>query len=767
MKKKFLSLGLLLACCLCLIFGLAACNRGGVLFKVSVKEDNGYTVQGINANGYKEGDEVAFTVTVTGVYKQLKEVSADDQVLTVQEDGSYKFTMPKKNVEVSVVLENKEFVVSLSLTSVVLNAKTADSVSITATVTPDQDGLELEWKTGNKDVATVSANGKTAEITAVAKGETNISVSIKGIDGIAASSTVSVINVRPWTEAEETAMKEHLYGIVLKPTEKDDMLAKWDANYGQITIEGDWVEGNELAEYAEQYTAQDGWVDVTHLYSVGAGTAYIFEKAVEVSGETRYVRVFIYAIEDESSGELSKEGSFYITAYDPYVYEWPANYLRDCLKEVLSTTVIPSVSAQHYYLNNYGVTAYYDSAEKDGGYGAILTAAGYTVEEKDGYYSAVSPDELFSLAYIYKDGALEISIRYYMDGSWPSKAVANAFNYYKAIDVTAGVTAFVVPEFEGDDVSFMFADNIYNKFWINEGREREIYGTITVTDSTSALTEAYLQKLLDNGWVAVGTDGTYIKPIAESNQVNKIKVNFENEKTLITIDYFSIKDPTKGWNDDLIKENNMFYKYCTDILPEYTGEITAFSVDKDTVYITVPEEDFADLLDTYKQILLDAGFVLTGTSTWTQQYVSPNGQYGLKPSVRSSVPNTIQIYFSSEMPSAWNDGRIEDSLQLIGSSVKSIPLFESETSFLCLYEIKKDYSTNKDYLRITISASESGETISQDDLDAYKAILAADAGWTQDTENNNKFVASDGTTITLSYSSYSGSVTIEIKYVAA
>ncbi|MDE6411754.1 MAG: Ig-like domain-containing protein [Clostridia bacterium] len=765
MKKKFLWLSSLLAC-LCLLLGIAACERGGV-FDVTVKAGSGYTVQGIDADGYKEGDEVAFTVTVTDEEKQLKEVSADEKVLTAQADGSYKFTMPGKNVEISVVLESKTTTVSLSVPSVVLNVKTGDTASITATVTPDKD-VELEWKTGNEDIATVSANGKTAVITAVAKGKTNISVSIKGVEGIAASSAVSVINVRPWTEAEENAMKEHLHGVVLKPAEPEEMEAKWDASHGQITVEGDWVEGNGLAEYAAQYTAEEGWVNVTHLYSVEAGTAYMFEKAVEVSGDTRYVRVFIYAIENESSGDTSQEGKFYITAYDPYVYEWPANYLANCLKDVLSTTVIPSVSAHHYYLNNYGVTAYYESSEKDGGYGAILTAANFTVEEEEGYYSAVSPDGLFRLLYIYKDGALEITIAYHTDGSWPSNAVANAFNYYGAMDVTAGVTAFVVPVFEGDGVSFMFADGIYNKYWVNEGRERDIYGTITVTDSTAALTEAYLEKLEDNDWVAVGTDGTYVKPIAESNQVHKINVTFDNGKTVITVYYFSIKDPRVGWDDDLIKENNKFYKYCTDILPAYTGAITAFSADADTVYLTVPEADFEGLLDTYKQILVDAGFELTGTSTWTQKYVSPNGQYALKPSERSSQANTIQIYFSEEMPSAWNDVRIAETLQRLGSSVESIPQFESETGFLCLYEIKKDYSTTptKDYLKITISASESGETISQADFDAYKAKLVADADWTQDSANENKFTASDGTTITLTYSS-SGSFTIDIKYVAA
>lgn len=839
MKKKILSILLVLAC-LCMCIALTACVEQDETFKVTVKEGTGYTVQGINADGYKEGAEVAFKVVVTDETKQIKSVSANDQALTVNADGNYKLTMPAKDVEISVVLEGKtppspstlkvtvkqgtgftvqginadgykegaqvafkveitdetkqikevlandqalvvkdgyyKFlmpdeaveisvvledkppILSMSETSVVLNAKNDDSVSVTVTITYNKDSYELEWISGDESVATVTADGTTAEITAVAKGSTTVTVSVKGVENAeAAEIQVTVINVRPWTAAEEAAMQDHLHGIVLYPTEKDEMEAKWESAYGQITISGDWVVDNELADYASQYTVENGWVDVSHLYS--ESEAYIFEKEVEVAGATRYVRVFIYAMEDETN--LSQEGSFYIVAYDPYAYEWPAAYLSEALKEVLSTEVIPSIEAQRYYVANYGVTAYYDSDEEDGGYGAILTEAGYTVEEHEGYYSALSPDEMFILAYYYKDGALQIVISYNVSTAWPATILANAFEYYQAKELE--VTAFVLPEFEGDDVSFKFADGTYNKFWVNEGKERNIYGTITVTDSKPSLTNAYKQKLIENGWVKVGDDGMYVKPIAESDQVNKITVTFNIDKseTVITVYYFSIKDPTQGWDDDLIKEKHAFYKYKTDKLPEYTGAITAFSADNNYVYITVPEEDFDTLMDTYKQILVDAGYVLEGASDWTRQYVSPSRQYGIKLSTPSGNPNTLCLYIQGEMPCEWSNDRIKDILQSYGSTLESIPMLESETNFLCKYSLwSSDWS-------LTLTASDSSEALTQADFDAYKAKLAADANWTQDPDNSNKFVGSDGkTTISLSFSSYSGSITLEIKVKA-
>lgn len=551
-------------------------------------------------------------------------------------------------------------------------------------------------------------------------------------------------------------MKEHLYGIVLFPAEQEDMEASWDEKYGQITVEGDEVAGNGLAEYAAQYTAEDGWEDVTRLYNVEEGTAYMFEKAVEVAQEgTRYVRVFVYATTDESGDYLATEGIFYITAYDPYVYEWPAEYLAAAANDLLSSTAVPSVTAQHYYVGNYGVTAYYTSDKADGGYGAILTAAGFTVEQKEGYYSAVSPDGMYALAYLYKDGALEISMRYVTSGTWPQTAITSAFNYYQSI----GATAFTIPAFEGDDVIFMFSDGYYNKFWVNEGKQIDMYGTITVAGSTQALTTAYIQKLVNNGWSKLGDDGIYMKPIADSEEVNRIKVTFdaEDEYTLIDFYYLSIQDPTR-WSDNVIKKYSNFYKYLTDTVPEYTGTITAFTADKDSVYITVPEADFAGLMDAYKLILVNAGFVLTGTTTWSQQYVSPNAQYGIKLSTPSSKANTLCLYMV-EQPTEWNNERIKDYLQSYGSTLESIPMFESEKEFLCSYSL---YTS--DWM-IKITAKDSSESMTQEDANAYKTVLL-NAGWTQDPDSSSKFISSDGkTTITVSYSSYSG-VTINIKSVA-
>ncbi|MDE7301545.1 MAG: Ig-like domain-containing protein [Clostridia bacterium] len=651
--------------------------------------------------------------------------------------------------------------ISLSTTSLALNLQATDSETVTATVTPAGE-YTLEWVSANTDIATVTASGSTAEITAVAKGETTITVSISGVeDAQPAEIAVSVTNTRPWTTTEETAMKDHLYGVVLFPTEVEDMEARWDAApYNQLTVEGGWVEGNQLAEYAAQYTAADGWKNVTNLYDVEAGTAYMFEKAVQVEGETRYVRVFVYATTDATGDELATEGLFYITAYDPYVYEWPAQYLASALKELLSTNTIPSVTAQHYYLNSYGVTAYYSSTAEDGGYSAVLTAAGYSVAKEENYYRAVSPDEMFSLVFVYKDGALEISIRYNITEGWPAKFITNAFNYYSALDLD--VTAFVLPEFEGDGLSFKFTDGYYNQFWINEGRERDMYGEITVSNSTAALTNAYVQKLLANGWKKGGTDDSYVKPIANSDQVNKISVSYSatSESTLITIYYFSVEDPTAGWDDDKIKANIALYNAATDTIPEYTGEITGFEVTKDSIYITVPEADFADFKDSYVASLLAAGFIAVPQATWTD-YASPNGQYAIRPSTPFSRPNTLCLYIIEyKKPSAWDTEKIKELLLKYGSTLESLPEFVSETSYKCDF---KEYSS--DWM-IIITASNSGEAMTQADLNKYKEILLA-AGWTQDPNSSSTFISSDGKTkISLSYRGYNDSIALDITVVA-
>lgn len=655
MKKKFPTVLLTMICALCVCFGLAACNDNEVsppsapIYRVSVASGEGFTVSGINADGYTKDADVSFTVTVTDDSKQISEVKANGNALETQSDGQYKFKMPENDVIISVELVNKPPVLSTETAEVVLNLKDDGnkSVEIAVTVLNAPVSYELVFSSANESIATVSKSGDTGTITAVAKGETTVTVSLVDMaDVTPLTVNVSVKEFRPWSDEEVNAMQEHLYGIVLEPTAKEYMEASWDDTIGQITVEGDEVAGTELAEYAAEYKEADGWINVTHLYSVEEGTAYMFEKAVETDDGTRYVRVFVYATDFGHGDELVAEGAFYIVAYDPYVYAWPEDHVRSAAAYMHSDLEIPMVQAQHYYIYNYSVTAYYASTEADGGYSALLTAEGYIVEQDDGHYRALSPDYMFGLVYVYADGALEITFTYPIVKQWPENIIAKYFEIYE----DKGAEKYDIPAFEGEGLSFLFTDYIYNDSPYKD--KNDMHGTVTVRNSTQALTTAYYAKLESEGWVALsGETGSYQKEIADHDGlVARLDAIFDsqNSETVIDIYYVLRADANSGWLAAEVASmiETLIGAQVTDVLPAYTGTITAFEVTKDSVYIQVPADEYDGVQEAYEQILTNAGFNLTGTSTWTMRWHSPNDQYQLTLSKPYSRENTLCIYVS-------------------------------------------------------------------------------------------------------------------------
>ena len=74
------------------------------------EEDQGYTIEGIKATGYKAGETVSFTITVDNpADKEVSKVRykiAKEDFTVYQEDGLYSFPMPTNNVSLYALLRN-------------------------------------------------------------------------------------------------------------------------------------------------------------------------------------------------------------------------------------------------------------------------------------------------------------------------------------------------------------------------------------------------------------------------------------------------------------------------------------------------------------------------------------------------------------------------------------------------------------------------------------------------------------------------------------
>ena len=81
-------------------------NQAPTKYKVNLPVGGEYVIAGIEEEGYVAGADVSFTVTVTNEEKEINTVKYDETVLTAEASGGYKFTMPEKDVTLSVTLKD-------------------------------------------------------------------------------------------------------------------------------------------------------------------------------------------------------------------------------------------------------------------------------------------------------------------------------------------------------------------------------------------------------------------------------------------------------------------------------------------------------------------------------------------------------------------------------------------------------------------------------------------------------------------------------------
>ena len=77
-------------------------------YQVSVAASDDFSVSGLKAEGYKEGEMVDFTITLLNPDKVIDSVSAVGAALTPNAEGVYSFAMPAGNVEIVVTLKNAD-----------------------------------------------------------------------------------------------------------------------------------------------------------------------------------------------------------------------------------------------------------------------------------------------------------------------------------------------------------------------------------------------------------------------------------------------------------------------------------------------------------------------------------------------------------------------------------------------------------------------------------------------------------------------------------
>ena len=232
-----------------------------------------------------------------------------------------------------------------------------------------------------------------------------------------------------WKASELELINEYLYGIEVPCMRIDgnsDLL--YDEEYNDLSITGATVNSAILAEYADLFI-KAGYTLTTNYEEE---LIYCFEKIINHEGVERIVQADMYASTDvyypeyeTTYFELSKEGTFWLTIYDPFIYSWPKDEIADDMNKYFSSNVvIPSYDGpkNYYYSTNFVdlfegllICCYTDDKNSVKDYEDKLIKSNWKThykEEKDVYY-ACDQEETILLVFNYDDKDKCLTIRVY------------------------------------------------------------------------------------------------------------------------------------------------------------------------------------------------------------------------------------------------------------------------------------------------------------------------------------------------------------------
>ena len=449
--------------------------------------------------------------------------------------------------------------------------------------------------------------------------------------------------VADWTAEQKSIMSEHLHGVVL-PFFKSDATVKYESQYDEVVITAD-VAGTETKDYGAKFTAADGWENISDQYDVPAAamgeTFFAFQKAVTVAEGTRYISLQFASMAGQ---EFSAEGKFTLYASDPFTYDWPAEAWAEVIAHYFedATDVVPPIQADRYEPyhpegGGFATFCYMESTTQDAGYSAILTQAGWDVQEEkdeDGYFVAVAPSGLFAVAYLYVSSMGSLNI-------WLAPAPAKTYDAFPAEALAAsiaayaedGAVAFEFPVFAKEGAKFTYAEDEYNALYIAYGMADYANAVVTASPVVEDDYTAYRGAFVTASWDVVdATTATRFSATKDFENVGtaSIDVSFASGTLEITVYIIPKPFPAAEWPAAEVAAFLASEDVKTDSLPaaNFEGASYNFYTNFGTgVTVIVAEEEVANAMAAYGATLVEAHFTYDEES---KTYTSPNGEFYVK-----------------------------------------------------------------------------------------------------------------------------------------
>jgi hypothetical protein len=487
-----------------------------------------------------------------------------------------------------------------------------------------------------------------------------------------------------WSEVEALVMSTHLHDYVF-PRYKDETTVTFNEEESKVILNGGDVQNNELSTYALKLSDDFEVKDISRINNLQEGSIYKGFGEFDTSLGVRCVEFLLYAENNTGVPSSIGEGTFYLEAYDPYVYSFPSEFISYYAElSFYSKEVPPALEAKYYEIDDseLAIYCYLDSNLDDGGYSEILTNAHWNVlEEKydDTFYVAVSPDEQYALYYLYDSGIKTLDIHLAPIPYWPINQINDFYTKYD-------LENFGVVPIEGS--FYLYRNNVNNDYYY----EHEMYELITafveVYNVSRTTFDAYLTNLESSGYkVTENSNKDYtIRKLIPDVCYGKYDIEYyENESSVkFTLYYAFDPIPESEWPSEEIA--HILGEGFTDSVPEYEGANNGFAVIEDymgyMVLVSVKAGTETSGVASYKETLLNAGYTEYGLDYYSDTiYMSPNHEIAITTYYATSGSVTI-TFADARFP----EQNIKSILEYNGIT-DSIPAFiESYGTDVYLYQ---------------------------------------------------------------------------------
>ena len=432
---------------------------------------------------------------------------------------------------------------------------------------------------------------------------------------------------KAWTDAEAKIMSDHLYGYVLPFTGSEEAVVAYDEENDAVTIQGGAADSNTLATYAAKVVA-DGFTNVNPQ-------GYVFEKQVTINTATRHLRVAFANVESK----------FYLEAYDPYYYTFPAAFASEIATGAFGSNEVPPAFSADYYevsSSDYGIFCYTNAADALDTYTTALNAANWNVldELNQGFKVAVSPDGKYCVNYAYNDEYKSLDIYFGPLSYWNAKVIEDFYNKYNGYVVN-------IPALNITNGEYIFKESDVNEQAYAYGAYEAIHAFMYVYGATEQNLVSYADSIKTSGW-EVEKDGNIYYAFLTIADKGIARLQFEYSAkynaAIFTIYYKLDPIPVADWPTDDIAA--LLGDYTIGTVPAFTGANKGFVILNDMfgigVLVKVERGSEEAAVESYKTDLANAGY--TDYDEASSTYTNPNSEIAIK--VYSAEKGSFTIDFA-------------------------------------------------------------------------------------------------------------------------